>query len=240
MAETQTITDLLDQIIQRYSPGGGFGDPERALLEREKTKSLARTSQNLVSRGLAGTTAGVGMGKQWEEEIGMPAKLRLEDVRSKRLMEALGTKAGYLEREQTRKGQTQLELYKIKQQTSTLAEQGLNAFGEPFTKTQPATGTGDAGGITTHAGGGSFSLGGVGGDDSYGGGGMDWLSMYDPQGLASTGPGEYLGTSGEMSAGVTAEEQKTLSADEAWNAFRQKNPYYFKGKDRWLRDNGYM
>lgn len=95
---TEEIMQLLDQIISRYKPGGEFGKPEEALLKREKTKSLAGTAQRLVSAGLAGTTAGAGAGRLWEEEVGMPARLRLEDVRSQRLTEAMGAKAGYLER----------------------------------------------------------------------------------------------------------------------------------------------
>jgi len=102
------IVGLLDEIIERYRPGGKFGTAELALLEREKEKSLARTAQDLTSRGLAGTTIGTGAAKSWEEEIGMPARLRLEDIRSQRLAEAMGAKAGYLEREQERR-QTLLE-----------------------------------------------------------------------------------------------------------------------------------
>ena len=247
MAETQTVTDLLDQMIQRYSPGGGFGDPERALLEREKTKSLARTSQNLVSRGLAGTTAGVGMGKQWEEEIGMPAKLRLEDVRSQRLMEALGTKAGYLERTEAQNRQIALEQYRIREQRPTLAEQGLDAFGQPMgpTGTTGTTGTGGTGGITTHAGGGSFSIDGSGAYDSFGsyGGGENRMDMYDPnkpsydptigQPVLPGGPdeGKFVTSSGELSEGTMGG-----TVDQAWSAFRNKNPYYLKGKDYWLKN----
>lgn len=105
---TEEITELLDKIIARYKPGGEFGKAELALLERAKTKSLATTAQGLVSAGLAGTTAGVGAGRKWEEEIGMPSKLRLEDIRTERLTQAMGAKAGYIERAATREEQAAL------------------------------------------------------------------------------------------------------------------------------------
>ena len=103
---TNEITQLLDQMIGMYKPGGGFGETELALLGRAKTKSLATTAQNLVSSGLSGTTVGVSAGKNWEEEIGMPARLKLEDTRTQRLMEAMTAKAGYLERAKTAADQT--------------------------------------------------------------------------------------------------------------------------------------
>lgn len=105
---TEEITGLLDKIIARYKPGGEFGKAELALLERAKTKSLATTAQSLVSAGLAGTTAGVGAGRKWEEEIGMPSRLRLEDIRTERLTQAMGAKAGYIERVATREEQAAL------------------------------------------------------------------------------------------------------------------------------------
>lgn len=102
MAETQDIIGLLDSIIKRYSPGGGFGEAEKALLGREKTKAMASGQQRLVSAGLSGTTVGAGMEQRWEEERGMPARLQLEDTRTQRLTEAMGAKAGYLERAEAR------------------------------------------------------------------------------------------------------------------------------------------
>jgi len=100
MATINEITKLLDEIIKRYRPGGEFGKPEEALLKRAKTKSLAETGQALVSAGLGGTTVGAGAGRKWEEEVGMPSRLQLEDIRSQRLSGAMSAKAGYLEREQ--------------------------------------------------------------------------------------------------------------------------------------------
>jgi len=114
---------LLDEIIARYKPGGEFGKPEAALLKRAKVKSLAETAQGLVTSGLAGTTAGAGAGQRWEEEVGMPAKLQLEDIRSQRLTGAMGAKAGYLER----LGERQQQAIEAKRRRQLEAEQSVAA-----------------------------------------------------------------------------------------------------------------
>ena len=137
MADTNEIIKLLNDIIARYKPGGEFGKPEEALLKRAKTKSLAETGQALVSSGLGGTTIGAGAGRKWEEEVGMPSRLQLEDIRSQRLTGAMGAKAGYLERGQAA---TQAA-YEAKQQRAlqyelgrrpSMAERGLSVFGKPL------------------------------------------------------------------------------------------------------------
>lgn len=98
--DTTAIDKLLDEAIARYQPGGEFGKPELALLKREKIKTLAKQKAGLIGRGMAKTTVGAGLGKKWEEEIGMPAKLKLEDIRTQRLLQALQAKAGFMERAQ--------------------------------------------------------------------------------------------------------------------------------------------
>ncbi len=125
MAATQEeLMGLLDKIIERYRPGGEFGKGELALLEREKTKSLARTQSGMVSAGLAGTTVSAGAGQKWEEEVGMPAKLQLEDIRSQRLMESMRTKAGFAERESERERQERL----IREQREFTAGESLQSL----------------------------------------------------------------------------------------------------------------
>lgn len=124
--ETGGIQAELDKIIARYQPGGEFGKPEMALLERAKTKTLARQKAGLVSRGMAGTTVGAGLGKKWEEEVGMPAKLGLEDIRTQRLVQAMTAKAGFMERAQAAnisvaQSEAEMELRRV------LAAAGLNA-----------------------------------------------------------------------------------------------------------------
>ena len=230
MAETQTVEQLLDQIIERYRPGGEFGKGEEALLGRAKTKSVASFSQGMVSRGLSNTSTAATGGSRWEEEVGMPARLGLEDIRSQRLTSALGAKAGYMERTEARKGQTALDLYRIRQSQPTLAEQGLNAFGQPFAGTQQTSGGGGGTAAipSTHSGGGSFSIDGSGAYDNSGsyGSGENWMDMYDPnkssydptigQQVLPGGPdeGKFVTSSGELSEGTMGG-----TSDAAWNAF---------------------
>lgn len=89
---------LWDEIIQRYQPGGGFGAGAIASYERSKTRALGAGMQQLVSSGLANTTVAATIGKKYEEEVGTPFKLQLQDVQSQRLSEAQTGKAGFVER----------------------------------------------------------------------------------------------------------------------------------------------
>jgi len=104
-----SISEILDKIIAKYQPGGGFGKSELALLKRGKTKAMAGVGQQLVRSGLAGTTAGAGASQRWEEEIGMPARLELEDIRTQRLVQALLAKAGFQERAQEAEAERRFE-----------------------------------------------------------------------------------------------------------------------------------
>lgn len=90
--------ELYDQIISQYEPGGGFGAGYEAQLERTKTKTIAGQEQKLVSSGLYGTSITAGLGQKFEEEVGQPARLKLEDIRMGRYAEAVGQKAGLIER----------------------------------------------------------------------------------------------------------------------------------------------
>jgi len=89
---------LYDQIIKQYETGGGFGAGWEAQLGRQKVKDIAAGQQSLVSGGLFGTTITAGLPKKWEEEVGTPARLKLEDIRMERLSQALQAKAGLIER----------------------------------------------------------------------------------------------------------------------------------------------
>lgn len=89
---------LYDEIIGMYQPGGAYGKGTEAMLERQKTKSIAQAQQGLVSSGLFGTTMTAGLPKKFEEEVGMPTRSKLEDLRYGALSQALTGKAGFLER----------------------------------------------------------------------------------------------------------------------------------------------
>ena len=98
----EDINTLLDQIIQRYQPGGEFGKAALATLEQRKGKTLASQQQSLVSAGLSGTTIGAGLGSKFEQEIGTPFRLGVEEQRLGALTQAMQAKAGYLERGEER------------------------------------------------------------------------------------------------------------------------------------------
>jgi len=89
---------LYDEVIEQYQPEGGFLKGAEAELGREKVRTVAEQEQKLVSSGLFGTSIRAGLGSKWEAEVGQPARLKLEDVRMGRLAQALGGKAGAIER----------------------------------------------------------------------------------------------------------------------------------------------
>jgi len=97
-AREAEIRELYDEIIERYGPTGAFGKGYEAQLERQKAREVAAGGQALVSSGLYGTTQLAGLGKKFEEEVGAPARLKLEDIRAERLSQAQIGKAGFVER----------------------------------------------------------------------------------------------------------------------------------------------
>ena len=90
--------ELYSGIVEQYKPGGAFGAGFEAQLGRQKTKTVAGQTQSLVSSGLFGTSVTAGLGQKFEEEVGMPARLKLEDIRMGKYAEAVGQKAGLIER----------------------------------------------------------------------------------------------------------------------------------------------
>jgi len=85
--------EIYDKIISQYQPEGGYLKGAEAELERVKGRTVASETQDLVSSGLFGTSTRAGLGQKWEAEVGMPARLKLEDIRMGRLAQALGGKA---------------------------------------------------------------------------------------------------------------------------------------------------
>ena len=68
-----------------YQPGGGFGKGVEAGLERGRVKAMASGMQGLVDAGLAGTTMAGTLSKKFEEEVGAPTRLRVEEQRAQAL-----------------------------------------------------------------------------------------------------------------------------------------------------------
>jgi len=89
--------EIYDKIISQYQPEGGYLKGAEAELERVKGRTVASETQDLVSSGLFGTSTRAGLGQRWEAEVGMPARLKLEDIRMERLAQALGGKASAIQ-----------------------------------------------------------------------------------------------------------------------------------------------
>jgi len=165
--------DLWDQIIQRYQPGQGFGAGAMASYERAKTKAVGSGMQQLVSAGLANTTVAAGIGKKYEEEVGTPFRLQLQDMQSERLSGAQAGKAGFIERRTDSYPDAGLAA-SLGQQTG-FAQGFQSGGGDNFTMpgfggeraSNPTRGGGQSAGISgpnfqnTRAGGGSLSSGGA-------------------------------------------------------------------------------
>ena len=90
------VRGLLDEIIQMYGPEGKYGQGTLAMLEQQKQRDVASASQALVSSGLSNTTMPAGLAKKWESEVGMPSRMKLEDVRYGHLAQAIGAKAQFV------------------------------------------------------------------------------------------------------------------------------------------------
>ena len=89
---------IYDEIINRYQPGGAFETSALSMLEGTKKRDVASGAQKLVSSGLYGTTRAAGLGTAWEQEVGAPSRLKLEDLMMERLSGAQLGKAGFMER----------------------------------------------------------------------------------------------------------------------------------------------
>ncbi len=89
---------IYEGVQETYKPGGAFGKGQLAQLERGRGRALAGAEQGLVSSGLYGTTLTAGLPKKWEEEVGVPSRLDIEERRMSAYAQAkLGT-AGLIER----------------------------------------------------------------------------------------------------------------------------------------------
>jgi hypothetical protein len=91
-------TAIYDEIIRRYQPGGVFEERGLAHLEKQKTRDVGGEMQQLISSGLYGTTTTAGVGRRWEESVGEPGRMTLEDIMMQRLSQAQVGKAGLIER----------------------------------------------------------------------------------------------------------------------------------------------
>ena len=89
---------IYDETINRYQPGGSFEQKFLQQLGKQKEQFIGREFQDMISSGLAGTTTKATSGGKFEEQIGAPARLNLEDIQMQRLTQAQMGKAGVIER----------------------------------------------------------------------------------------------------------------------------------------------
>jgi len=80
-SENQSYATAARQLAKKVSSlASKVSEGFLADLERTKTRDVASGMQNLVSSGLSNTTRAAGVGAKWEEEVGVPARLKLEDL----------------------------------------------------------------------------------------------------------------------------------------------------------------
>jgi hypothetical protein len=224
---------ILDKAIERYQPGGGFGEGAMSLYEQGKTQALASGMQNLVSSGLSNTTIAGGLPLAYEQEVGTPFRLQLEDMRMQNLTGAEQAKAGFIEGRYDPYPDfgmfAQLAMQSAMQSGGTgggvtrelgpMAQQGLDIFG------QPLSGPGSYFDST----GSGYEPGGASPGDSlqslmdsmYGGGGG---GVTQPaQGSMAVQPGT---TSGTTSGGTSTTPMSQAELDKLTAENEQRNKTY--------------
>lgn len=105
-----------------YAPGGGFGKGVEAGLERGRVKAMASGMQGLVSAGLAGTTMAGTLGKKYEEEVGAPTRLGVEERRAQAISGIEMAQAGMGFQAGQAGAQRSLQMYLADLQTSLQAQ----------------------------------------------------------------------------------------------------------------------
>ena len=91
-ATRRRVSSLFAKAKELYAPEGEYMAGTEATIARGAKRSIASGVQQLASAGLAGTSIVGGLGKKYEEEIGMPARARATTAR-------LGALAGLLQAE---------------------------------------------------------------------------------------------------------------------------------------------
>ncbi|MHC4332601.1 MAG: hypothetical protein ACYSUV_02485 [Planctomycetota bacterium] len=88
---------LLQQGIERYSPGGTFGKGAMAQYEKGKKQALGMGFQQLIDQGLGGTTIGTALPLSYEQNVGTEFRLKLEDLRMENLTDAEKSYVDFIE-----------------------------------------------------------------------------------------------------------------------------------------------
>ena len=93
-AAGENIGKLFEEAKKLYDPKGEFMAGTEATISRGSKRAIASGVQQLASAGLAGTSIIGGLGKKYEEEVGMPARARATTQRLSALSNLLTQEAG--------------------------------------------------------------------------------------------------------------------------------------------------
>lgn len=97
-ARQARIESMYDEMLKTTTREGAFYKSNLAQIEQAKVKGVGTETQNLISSGMYGTTTASGVGRQWEADVGMPARIKLEDVMEQRRLGIQQQRAGFVER----------------------------------------------------------------------------------------------------------------------------------------------
>lgn len=226
---------ILDQAISRYQPGGGFGQGAMAQYEQGKQQGLASGMQNLVGSGLSNTTIAGTLPLAYEQEVGTPFRLQLEDMRMQNLTQAERAKTGFIEGRQDTYPDFGMFAQLAMQSAMSGGGGGVSYGGSPFPSDQPGYS-----GIMNDYGrsGGSASSGGSGTGmwDLVGGSGSGGstvkgqtatsgnMNPYYTPGVTGTGPSSGL-SGGSMSE---SDYQTLLQQNMQANNLSQQGPFQYE------------
>ena len=210
----KTGVGALEDYADIFRSGGEYGAGIEAMIGRGEKKSVASGMQNLVSAGLSNTTMPMHLQQTYEEEVGMPTRMRAEDTRMERLGGALGSlgqmyasydpgtasagdiahmaTGGFGAMASAETDAERLRMQGIAQDNATRqAMRDSRARNQAGLRSQQMFGGGAGGGGSSGGGGGggggSYSGGGSGGGDISGGGGF--LNPFDADGGDGGGGG---------------------------------------------------
>lgn len=221
---------IYDSVIQNYSPGGAFEKASLADLANVKQQTTSGELQQNISSGLFGTTSTQAIGRQFEKDVGAPARLKLEDIQMQRLSEAQLGKASFIERREDvgpdigmlsslmsqAQGPTGPGFTEPKTQLRTYGktfggslDSGFGAYGTLGQATAPRTG-GTGQGVT---------------GQSTKGTGVRGIQAYDPSQVGRTGLGGVspsTGTTSKVGVGGTGLSQPFVSTTNYAAKYYQK------------------
>ncbi|KKN54244.1 hypothetical protein LCGC14_0594260 [marine sediment metagenome] len=225
-----------------FKPGGTYGAGTEAAINRAGTKAVASGYQNLVSAGLSNTTVPGGLQATFEEEVGIPARLRSEDRR----MELLGGATSQLASAYTNYnplspsagdiahlatgGFSGIQTGRIADMNAQLAANAQNPY--PFGRFEDQFGSSGGGG-TSGGGGGtapttSQHLGAGGFSNPYGGGSGDGGFAGGELPVMVGGQRVDPGTDTAYSGGMSQQEYKAANPTgyaEWWDQMQRASAF---------------